>query len=153
MFYPFECEQCNVCDDYEFGMNDDKHVDCPECGKPMQRIFCSPFITGDLNYEYDDPQLGYVKSRQDRADKMKAAGLTEYVEPDATKGITEERKYIRGHSDFGQDKGALAEHEALGRKKGEIRRQEIAKAEIRSKSAGIQSAIKKAVEQTGVNVS
>jgi putative FmdB family regulatory protein len=41
-YYSFECDKCGHKDDLEFGMNDLKEADCPECDAPMRRVFTVP---------------------------------------------------------------------------------------------------------------
>ena len=156
MFYSFECDECGHADDYSFGMNDDKKVDCV-CGVAMRRVFSIPGLTGDLptigSWNYLDPSLGEINGKADRTEKMKRAGLKEWHEPECTVKYTQERKKIRETTDLSRDKGAAHEHNALGREKSEARTREVAKSNKKEISKHVEGAIRKAVQQTGMDVS
>lgn len=77
-------------DEYFFeAMDDDKLTPCRNCGEILSTKkdrrwdleglqIQGDTVSGGVNYDYMDPTLGRVTSKQDRADKMRAKGLIEY---------------------------------------------------------------------------
>lgn len=89
MIYTLECE-CGWHGEVMLGMHDKKECPCPSCqGTADRRVYAAdlPFIQGDTvaggcDYNYDCGTLGQVRGKRDRADKMRAKGLSDY-EPDS----------------------------------------------------------------------
>jgi len=147
MIYTLECPDCMDLTEFAMGM-DDGHivVDCPSCGRGMTRRDNRNYqsdpveIVGEtcsgnrrVSYEYMDPTLGYVKSKQDRAEKMKRKGLVDYTpDPNMYKHRAEARR-IRSQAN---PAGDIEAAKAI--------RTELKAADLKRRVAGVKRAFDKA---------
>ena len=117
MTYTLQCKECGHRAEYLMGMTDET-VPCEECGTEMVRFLCRVWgadkyalqtnCTLGVSYDYVDPTLGVVKSKQHRKDLMKQKNVEEYhTDPDVQKHV-DEGMYIRDRAGSG-DRDAKAE--------------------------------------------
>lgn len=106
MRHDLKC-QCGYTSEFILMQDEgDKIVHCERCGRPMTRktnkVFSVPQIQGDTvaggkDYSnYYDPNLQtFIKSKQHRAEVMKAKGLIEYTPDPIRQKSRDEQEYIR----------------------------------------------------------
>ncbi len=116
-------------------MNDEHlTVGCIACERAMTRHtdrfygMDVPDVMGDtvvgsrrVNYDYLDPTLGPISSKQDRAEKMKRAGLVDYSPDPVMLKHREEARRIRSQAnpagDIEASKAIRKEHQAADLKR------------------------------------
>jgi len=135
MIYTLQCPDCDEITEFVQMMNDEHvAVDCPSCGRGMTRSNNRCYgmdnfdIRGEtvagsrqVSYDYMDPTLGHIKNRQDRKDKMKAAGLVDYEPNPEMHKHRVEAKRIRSQSNPAVDGDAARaisnEYKTAGKKR------------------------------------
>ena len=111
MLYDLECS-CGEVSEHWMGMNDeDKIVDCPDCGEQICRrkhrvpntfglLGCHSPGSAIPNYNgyYDEGMGIYIRSKEHRAEEMKVRGLTEFNPDPTMQKHRDEIKNIKKHS-------------------------------------------------------